>query len=61
MSRTIAHLLVDIPNAIQHIYGVVGNSLNGITDVLCKRHAPFAHGTTQWRSCRTTPIKRGCR
>lgn len=61
MSRTIAHLLVDILNAIQHIYGVVGNSLNGITDVLCKRRAPFVHDTTQWRSCRATPNKRGCR
>jgi hypothetical protein len=39
----------------------VGNSLNGITDVLCKRRAPFVHDTTQWRSCRATPNKRGCR
>ena len=60
MLRTIAYLLVDILNAIQHIYGIVGNSLNDISDVLCKRHAPFVHDTTRWRFCRTTPNKRGC-
>jgi pyruvate dehydrogenase (quinone) len=36
MSRTIAHLLVDILNAagVRRVYGVAGDSLNGITDAL---------------------------
>jgi hypothetical protein len=50
MLRRIGHLLVDIRYAVQHIHGIVGNSLNGITDVLCKRQVPFLHDTTLWRS-----------
>jgi pyruvate dehydrogenase (quinone) len=44
MSRTIAHLLVDILNAagVRRVYGVAGDSLNGITDAL------RSGGTIDW-------------
>src|SRR5215475_13251877 len=44
MSHTIAHLLVDVLHAagVRRIYGVAGDSLNGITDALRSR------GTIDW-------------
>src|SRR5215471_1171737 len=44
MSHTIAHLLVDILHAagVRRIYGVAGDSLNGITDALRSK------GTIDW-------------
>src|SRR5262249_60261645 len=44
MSHTIAHLLVNILHAagVRRIYGVAGDSLNGITDALRSR------GTIDW-------------
>src|SRR5215510_1176067 len=44
MSRTIAHLLVDMLHAagVRRVYGVAGDSLNGITDAL------RALGTIDW-------------
>src|SRR6516165_11813038 len=44
MSHTIAHLLVDILHAsgVQRVYGVAGDSLNGVTDALRSK------GTIDW-------------
>jgi len=44
MARTIAQLLVDIlvASGVQRVYGVAGDSLNGITDAL------RAQGSMEW-------------
>jgi hypothetical protein len=61
MLSTIGHLLVDILHVVQHIHGIVENSLNGDTVVLSKPHAPFLRDATLRRSCPITPNKGGHR